>query len=112
MPEYVKARKALDAYEKKCQKHIADLEAKAAREEAAARKYEMEKLKFTQKERLAQIEADKMKCKYEQMANARAMERAMRAETDKKKGFWGGLGDRILGGVDAIGETFDDAKWN
>lgn len=112
MPEYVKARKALDAYEKKCQKHIADLEAKAAREEAAARKYEMEKLKFTQKERLAQIEADKMKCKYEQMANARAMERAMRAETDKKKGFWGGLGDRILGGVDAIGEAFDDAKWN
>lgn len=107
-PEYVQAKKAFDAYEKKCKDHISALEAKAAKDEAAARAYEIEKLKLTQQERLAQIEANKLKCKYEQAAIAKSMERAMRAETDSKKGFWGSLGDRVLGGIDAIGEAIDD----
>ena len=111
-PEYAEAKKNFAVYEKKCSDHLKALELKAEKDSAAARAHEMEKLKFTQKERLVQIEADKMKCKYEQMASAKAMERAMRAEKDSKSGFWGNLGNRILGGVDAIGEVFDDAKWN
>ena len=45
----------------------------------------------------------------ESMANAKAMERAMRAESDaRNKSFWGKLGDRVLSGIDAIGEAFSE----
>ena len=59
------------------------------------------------------IEADKMKCKYQSQANAVAMEKAMRAESDAKhKSFWGKLGDRIIGGIDFVGDKVSSLEWN
>lgn len=90
--EYEKAMK---------EKAIADNKAK---ELEAQRTYEKE---------LAQIEADKLKCKYEQMANAKALEKAMRYDSDQKnKGFWGKLGNRILGGIDYVGDKVSDSEWD
>ena len=69
----------------------------------------MEKAKMDHETELAEVEASKVKYKYESMANAKAMERAMRAESDaRNKSFWGKLGDRVLSGIDAIGEAFSE----
>jgi hypothetical protein len=54
-----------------------------------------------------------MKCKYEQMANAKAMEKAMRYESDQKnKGFWSKLGDRIISGIDSYNDKASESDWN
>lgn len=110
-PEYAEAKSLFENYEKKCLARRDVLEAKAERDSIAAREYRDLKLKYEQEEKLVQIEADKIKCKYESKANAVAMERAMRHESDSKKGFWGSLGDRVLGGIDAIGEWASEGEW-
>ena len=95
------AQKLYAAYEKK------------VTEKAAAdnKQKELEEQRAHEKE-LASIEADKMKCKYEQMANAKAMEKAMRYESDQKnKGFWAKLGDRVLGGIDFLGDKASNSEW-
>ena len=95
------AQKLYAAYEKK------------VTEKAAAdnKQKELEEQRAHEKE-LASIEADKMKCKYEQMANAKAMEKAMRYDSDQKnKGFWAKLGDRVLGGIDFLGDKVSDSEW-
>lgn len=110
--EYAQAQMLFANYEKKCIARRNALEAKAERDSIAAREFRALKLKYEQEEKLVQIEADKLKCKYESKANAVAMERAMRHESDSKKGFWGSLGDRVLGGIDAIGEWASDSDWD
>lgn len=101
-PEYQSAKQIYAEYEKRCADRKAVLEAKAERDEEAAR--ELEKLRLGQEheKELAEIEADKIKTKYEAKANAAAMEREMRRESDNKKGFWGSLGSRIIGGIDWV----------
>ena len=95
------AQKLYAAYEKK-------LEEKAAAEN---KQKELEEQRAHEKE-LAAIEADKMKCKYEQMANAKAMEKAMRYDSDQKnKGFWAKLGNRVLSGIDLLGDKASDREW-
>lgn len=95
------AQKLYAAYEKKVtEKATADNKQKELEEQRAHEK------------ELASIEADKMKCKYEQMANAKAMEKAMRYDSDQKnKGFWAKLGDRVLGGIDFLGDKVSDSEW-
>lgn len=95
------AQKLYAAYEKK-------MTEKAA---ADNKQKELEEQRTHEKE-LAAIEADKMKCKYEQMANAKAMEKAMRYDSDQKnKGFWAKLGGRVLGGIDFLGDKVSDSEW-
>ena len=95
------AQKLYAAYEKK-------ITEKAA---ADNKQKELEEQRTHEKE-LAAIEADKMKCKYEQMANAKAMEKAMRYDSDQKnKGFWAKLGGRVLGGIDFLGDKVSDSEW-
>lgn len=108
-PEHAKAQQLYAEYEKKCKERRAALEAKAERDEQAARELEKLKMRYKHEEQLAQTEADKIKCKYESKANAIAMEKAMRYESDQKnKGFWGKLGDRILGGIDSWSDNMSD----
>lgn len=96
------AQKLYAVYEKK-------LEEKAAAEN---KQKELEEQRAHEKE-LAAIEADKMKCKYTSMANAKAMEKAMRYESDQKnKGFWSKLGDRILGGIDSYNDKASESDWD
>lgn len=111
-PEYAQAKTLFADYEKKYIARRNALEVKAERDSVAAREFRALTLKYEQEEKLVQIEADKIKCKYESKANAVAMERAMRHESDSKKGFWGSLGDRVLGGIDAIGEWASDSDWD
>ena len=106
-PEYQQARKIYADYEKKCQARRDALEAKAEREEQAAR--ELEKLKIAQEHQkeLAQIEADKIVAKYEAQASANAINAQSKG---KERGLLGSLGyaiggiaDRVFSAVDAVG---------
>lgn len=107
-PEFAKAQELYNTYLEKVKTRRADLEARAERDAAAQRAWDMEKAKMDHEAELVQIEAEKIKCKYESMANAKAMERAMRAESDaKNKGFWAKLGDRVLDGIDGMGDAFE-----
>lgn len=112
-PEYAKAQELYNTYQEKVKARRSDLEARAERYAAAQREWDIEKAKMDHETELVQIEADKMKCKYESQANAVAMEKAMRAESDAKhKSFWGKLGDRIIGGIDAIGGKLGGSDWD
>lgn len=95
-PEHASAQRVYAEYEKKCRARRDALEAKAERDEQAARDLEKFKMMQEHEKELAEIEADKIKVKYESLASAKA------AEASKNKGFWGGLGDRILGGLDFL----------
>lgn len=111
-PEFAKAQELYNAYQEKVRARRADLEARAERDAAAQRAWDLEKAKMDHETELVQIEADKMKCKYECQANAVAMEKAMRAESDAKhKSFWGKLGDRIIGGIDFVGDKVGELEW-
>ena len=87
-PEYAKAQALYAEYQKKCHARRADLEAKAERDEQAARELEKIKMLYDHEEELANIEASKVKAKYQAMAAAQA---------NKSKGIFGALGDAISG---------------
>ena len=94
------------------QRLYAAYEKKVTEKAAADNKQKELEVQRAHEKELAAIEADKMKCKYEQMANAKAMEKAMRYESDQKsKGFWAKLGDRVLGGIDFLGDKVSDREW-
>ena len=85
------------------------MEAKAEKDEEAAREFEKFKMMQEHETELAQIEADKMKAKYQAQAAAKA------AEAKSSKGFWGKLGERIIGvtdraikGIDVMDEIIND----
>lgn len=108
-PEHAKALSAYAAYEKKCEAHRIALEARAERDAQAERELKKWEGQKEHEKELAQIEADKITAKYAAKANAAATERAMRYESDQRhKGFFGKLGDRILGGFDFIGEKITE----
>ena len=85
-PEHKTAQTMYAEYEKKCHARRAALEAKAERDEQAARELEKLKMQYEHEEELASYEVDKIKAKYEGQA----------AANQKNKGFWGKLGDMVL----------------
>ena len=85
-PEHKTAQAMYAEYEKKCHARRAALEAKAERDEQAARELEKLKMQYEHEDELASYEVDKIKAKYEGEAAAR----------QKNKGFWGKLGDMVL----------------
>ena len=95
-PEFGKAQELYNNYQAGVKARRAELEARAEREAAAQRAWELEKAKMDHETELAQIEADKFVAKYQAQASAEA------AKAQNRKGFWGSLGDRILGGIDAV----------
>lgn len=108
-PEYKRAEELYSEYERKCNERRAALEAKAERDEQAARELKQLEMKYEHETELAEIECDKMKAKYQAQAAAKA------AEAKNSKGFWGKLGDRVLGvadraikGLDVIDEIVVD----
>lgn len=103
-PQFKEAQAAYDKYQSRCNARMRELEAKAEKDAEAARNLEILKLNLDNQKDLAQIEADKVVAKAEAKANAAAMEHDMQAQRDSKKGFWGSLGNRILNGIDAVGE--------
>ena len=108
-PEHAKAQELYKTYTQKCKERRDALEAKAEKDEAAAREFEKFKMMQEHETELAQIEADKMKAKYQAQAAAKA------AEAKSSKGFWGKLGERIIGvtdraikGIDVMDEIIND----
>ena len=101
-PEHAKAQELYKTYAEKCKARRDALEAKAERDEQAARELELLKMKYEHETDLAKIECDKMTAKYKAQAAANA------AEANKNKGFWGKLGDRIIKGIDVMDEVIND----
>lgn len=100
-PEYKRAEELYSEYEKKCNERRAMLEAKAERDEQAARELEKIKMLYKHKEEIARIEEEKIKAKIEaDAANKRAELKAQVAiaKYTKGRGGGGGLGALLGGG--------------
>ena len=104
-PEYKTAQTLYADYEKKCNARRANLEAKAERDEQAARELEKLKMLYAHEEDLANIEADKIKSKYQSMA----MAKAAAAKQQKSSGFFGAIGDAISGVASRVFKVADVA---
>ena len=94
-PEHATAQKMYTEYEKKCNARRAALEAKAERDEQAARELEKLKMQYENKEALAQIEAEKFKAQVEAKATAAAAR-------NRPRGLFGALGYAVTEFTDAI----------
>lgn len=101
-PEHKTAQQLYAEYEKKCHARRAALEAKAERDEQAARELEKLKMLYEHESELATIEADKIKSKYQSIASAKAA-----AASKKSGGLFGSIGDAISGTFDRVFKVAD-----
>lgn len=101
-PEHKTAQTLYAEYEKKCHARRAALEAKAERDEQAARELEKLQMLYAHEEELSSIEASKIKAKYEAQA-------AAAAANNKPRGFFGSLGYAISGVADRVFKVADTA---
>ncbi len=107
-PEHAKAHELYKAYTEKCKARRDALEAKAERDEQAAREFEKFKMMKEHETELAQIEADKIKSKYASLASAKAAEAKAKA-SQKRGGLFGSIGDAISGTFDRVFKVADVA---
>lgn len=107
-PEHAKAQELYAAYTQKCKERRAALEAKAEKDEQAAREFEKFKMMQDHETELAQIEADKIKSKYASLASAKAAEAKAKA-SQKRGGLFGSIGDAISGTFDRVFKVADVA---
>lgn len=94
-PEHATAQKLYAEYERKCNARRAALEAKAERDEQAARELQKLQMLYEHEEELAQKEVDKIEAKYSNMATAAA-------NRSQPRGLFGALGYAITRTTDAI----------
>ena len=105
-PEHAKAQELYKTYNQKCKERRDALEAKAERDEQAAREFEKFKMMQDHETELAQIEADKIKSKYASLASAKAAEAKAKA-SQKRGGLFGSIGDAISGTFDRVFKVAD-----
>ena len=103
-PEHAKAQELYKTYTQKCKERRDALEAKAERDERAAREFERFKMSLEHETELAEIEADKIRSKYASMASAKAAEAKA-----KRSGLFGSIGYAISGTFDRIFKVADVA---
>lgn len=96
-PEYSQAQKLVDTYQTNVLKRQAEAEDRQYKKEEADRMHK-------EKMELAQLDADRQIALAEAKASEQAMKMHMREKDDAKRGFWGNLGARIIGGLDFIGD--------
>lgn len=94
-PEYKTAQDLYANYEKKCNARRAALEAKAERDEQAARELEKLKMLYDHEEELADREVDKVR--YQSEAQAAAA-----AARNRPRGLFGSIGYAITSVTDAV----------
>jgi hypothetical protein len=82
--EYAEAQKLIAEYEK-------SVNTKAQTDAARAQQLE-----------LANIEAEKVKAKYQAKATELALRKHLREKDDRNRGFWGSLGSRIISAIDRL----------
>jgi hypothetical protein len=109
-PEHAEADRLYAEYEKKCKARRDVLEAKAERDEQAARELEKLRMLYEHEESMADIEASKIRAKYEAQASAAAAKASSRPS-----GLFGSLGyaisgtfDRVFGVAEFIGDKIAD----
>jgi len=107
-PEHAKAQELYSQYTQKCKERRDALEAKAERDEQAAREFEKFKMMQDHETELAQIEADKIKSKYASLASAKAAEAKAKASR-RSGGLFGSIGDAISGTFDRVFKVADVA---
>ena len=107
-PEHAKAQELYNKYAQQCKARRDALEAKAERDEQAARELEKFKMMQEHEKDLAEIEADKIKSKYESMASAKAAEASAKASR-RSGGLFGSIGDAISGTFDRVFKVADVA---
>lgn len=107
-PEHAKAQELYKTYNQKCKERRDALEAKAERDEQAAREFEKFKMMQDHETELAEIEADKIKSKYASLASAKAAA-AKAASSRKSGGLFGSIGDAISGTFDRVFKVADVA---
>lgn len=107
-PEHAKAQELYKTYTQKCKERRDILEAKAEKDEEAAREFEKFKMMQEHETELAQIEADKIKSKYASLASAKAAEAKAKA-SQKRGGLFGSIGDAISGTFDRVFKVADVA---
>jgi len=107
-PEHAKAQELYNKYTQQCKARRDALEAKAERDEQAAREFEKFKMMQDHETELAQIEADKIKSKYASLASAKAAEAKAKA-SQKRGGLFGSIGDAISGTFDRVFKVADVA---
>ena len=107
-PEHAKAQELYKTYNQKCKERRDALEAKAEKDEAAAREFEKFKMMQDHETELAEIEADKIKSKYASLASAKAAA-AKAAASKKSGGLFGSIGDAISGTFDRVFKVADVA---
>ncbi|MCH5227748.1 MAG: hypothetical protein J1F16_08060 [Muribaculaceae bacterium] len=104
-PQFEEASKLIEKYEN-------DVQIKTAQDNADAKvKAELDAQRAQEVE-LANIEAERLKAKYQAKATEQALRQRMREKDDKDRGFWGNLGARIIGAIDGVtdGDGYDDDK--
>lgn len=106
VPEHAKAEELYKTYTQKCKERRDALEAKAEKDEAAAREFEKFKMMQEHETELAQIEADKIKSKYSSLAAAKA---AAAKAKGRSSGLFGSIGDAISGTFDRVFKVADVA---
>lgn len=102
-PEHAKAQQLYNSYEQRCRARRDALEAKAERDEQAARELERFRLMQEHETELAEIEADKMKTKY------KAQAAAAKANSSNNRGLFGSLGYAIGGTFERVFKVADVA---
>lgn len=107
-PEHAKAQELYKTYTQKCKERRDILEAKAEKDEEAAREFEKFKMMQEHETELAEIEADKIKSKYASLASAKAAA-AKAAASRKSGGLFGSIGDAISGTFDRVFKVADVA---
>ncbi|MBR1484271.1 MAG: hypothetical protein IJ612_01090 [Prevotella sp.] len=107
-PEHAKAQELYNKYTQQCKARRDALEAKAERDEQAARDLEKFKMMQEHEKELAEIEADKIKSKCASMASAKAAEAQAKASR-KSGGLFGSIGDAISGTFDRVFKVADVA---
>ncbi len=107
-PEHAKAQELYKTYNQKCKERRDALEAKAERDEQAAREFEKFKMMQDHETELAEIEADKIKSKYASLASAKAAEAKAKASR-RSGGLFGSIGDAISGTFDRVFKVADVA---
>lgn len=96
-PEYSQAQKLVENFQ------TSVLKKQAAEQDRQYKKEEAERIQ-KEKMELAQLDADRQIAIAEARASEQAMRLHMREKDDAKRGFWGNLGARIIGGMDYIGD--------
>lgn len=103
-PEFKQAEALYAAYQQKVDSAIAELKAKAAADEAYARKAAEAEATRAHEKDLVQMETNKVKAQYEAQSCSAAHELEIRKRVaDENKGFWSRIGTRIIDAIDGAG---------